>query len=172
MSNELSTFEDKTTTDINFISNEVSVELRRNRKGMKYFGDVRLSDIYNVDEIGAVTKEDWSLYGLLKTNDFINVSDKELRAGFTFRAVGDDTRTFTTKSPDGGSIELRNNDYIVLNKEISALSSVKVADIDIWKDYDLSVNTLCAFTLDEVQKLSVALSTDISALSVETAQSF
>ena len=165
LSNKLSTFEDKTTTDINFISNEVSVELRRDRKGMKYFGDVRLSDIYNVDEIGAVTKEDWSLYGLLKTNDFINVSGKELRAGFTFRAVGDDTRTFTTKSPDGGSIELRNNDYIVLNKEISALSSVKVADIDIWKDYDLSVNTLCAFTLNEVKNLSVALSNDIDDLS-------
>ena len=162
LSGELSVFEENTISDITYISNEVSVAIRRDTKGMKFFGDVHLSDTYNVDEIGAVTKEDWSLYGLLKTNNFINISNKELKAGFTFRASGDSTRTFVTKSPDGGVIELRNNDYIVLNKEIPALSSIKVSDINIWKDYDLSVATLSTFALNEVEKLSIALSTNLS----------
>lgn len=165
ISTELGRYETETSGNIDFLSNEISTEIRRNKKGMKFFGDVYLSDAYNVDEIGAVTKEDWSLYGLIKTNEFINVSGKELRAGFTFRATGDASRTFTTKSPDGGVIELRNNDYIVLNKEISSLSSITVSDIDIWKDYDLSVNNLCAFTLHEVKDLSIALSGDIDSLS-------
>ena len=162
LSGELSVFEENTISDITYISNEVSVAIRRDTKGMKFFGDVHLSDTYNVDEIGAVTKEDWSLYGLIKTNNFINISNKELKAGFTFRASGDSTRTFVTKSPDGGVIELRNNDYIVLNKEIPTLSSIKVSDINIWKDYDLSVATLSTFALNEVEKLSIALSTNLS----------
>ena len=165
ISTELGRYETETSGNIDFLSNEISTEIRRDKKGMKFFGDVRLSDAYNVDEIGAVTKEDWSLYGLIKTNDFINVSSKELRAGFMFRATGDASRTFTTKSPDGGVIELRNNDYIVLNKEIPSLSSIKVSDINIWKDYDLSVNNLCAFTLHEVKDISIALSGDIDDIS-------
>lgn len=147
----------------NALSNEISTAISHNTKGMKFFGDVNLSDAYNVDEIGAVVKEDWTLYGLIKTNAFINVSDKVLKAGFTFRATTEELdRTFTTKSPDGGSIELRNNDYIVLNKEISALSCIKVEDINIWKDYDLSVSALCAFTQSEVKKLSTGLNTSLS----------
>ena len=164
LSNELSTFEEKTEEEIQYLSNEVSTIIRRDSKGMKYFGDVRLADTYPVDEIGAVVKEDWTLYGLIKTNDFINVSGKELKTGFTFRATGDATRTFTVKSPDGATpLELRNNDYLVLNKDINALSCISTNDVDIWKDYDLSVANLTT-NINEISLwLSSTLSTEISA---------
>ena len=163
LSAELSVFEENTISDITYISNEVSVAIRRDTKGMKFFGDVKLSDDYDIDTPTGHAKDEYSLYGLIRTNAFINVSDKELKAGFTFRAsTAELDRTFVTKDPYGNEIELRNNDYIVLNKEIAALSNISINDINIWKDYDLSVNTLRAFIVDEVLKLSTALSTDLS----------
>lgn len=166
LSNELSTFEEKTEAEITYISNEISTIARRDTKGMKFFGDVKLSDDYDIDTPTGHAKDEYSLYGLIRTNAFINVSDKELKAGFTFRAsTAELDRTFVTKDPYGNEIELRNNDYIVLNKEIAALSNISINDINIWKDYDLSVNTLRTFIIDEVLKLSTDLSGDIDALS-------
>ena len=166
ISGELVRYENETNGNIEFLSNEISTEIRRDRMGMKFFGDIKLSDDYDVDTPTGHAKDEYSLYGLIRTNAFINIANKELRAGFTFRTSSTEIdRTFVVKDPYGNEIELRNNDYIVVNKEISELSNISVKDINVWKDYDLSVNNLCAFTINKVENLSTDLSGEIDALS-------
>jgi len=102
-----------------------------------------------------------TLFGLIKTNKFINDPSKPLIAGFAFRAIGNDLSDFILSSDNATStILLHDNDYLLLNKDVEHLSNVSIRDIDLVKDYDLSVFNL--------QNQIVANDGDIAFLSTST----
>lgn len=125
---------DETSSKIEFLSSKISTALRHDLSAMRFFGDVQLSNNYDLVATTPTLLKN-TLYCLLKTNNYINIDDKELIAGFTFHATGENDEIYTISSYES-TIEIRNNDFIVINNCVDCLSNVMISDIVLIKDYD------------------------------------
>ena len=127
--------------DIEYLSNEVSTAIRRNLSGLRYFGDVTLSDKYDFERIAELTGN--TLFGLLHTNQYTKGPNRELYTGFTYRTKGNDLSIFEVSSDNATKVKtFRNNEILIVNKYVDKLSNISLDDVEIIKDYDLSTYLL------------------------------
>ena len=137
-----------TSANVEFLSSNLSTLSGRfddeqlfNATAIRYKGEAELKDEYRYENI--TINPDKKLYGLLLSgliaNDSNSNPNSQLCAGFLFKAVSDN---LNKKEYDFNGIVLHPNDYIFLNKDVAAVSDVTFDDVNIIRDYDLSVSNL------------------------------
>ncbi len=143
LSGHISTLCGEVNTISTFISGEVedlsrkfTTEQTYNIDAIRYYGDVKLKNSYTYDTV--TINDDDKLYGLLLTNSKINNDPAfVLKKGFAFRTSADVDDAF-----DFQWTTLTRNTYLIVNKDVPTVREITSADIDIIRDYDLSVNVL------------------------------
>lgn len=131
-----------TSADVDFLSGKLSAlsgrfddEQAYTSAALRYQGEVTLSNEYNYGSI-TVNKK---LVALIVSNSNISSHTANLNAGFLFKAVAGDPTSSVYEFDD---IVLHPNDYIFINKNKDAVSDITYDDINIIRDYDLSVSNL------------------------------
>ena len=114
-----------------------------NLSAVRYLGEVTLRNDFVYQNV--TINPDKKLYGLLFGSDKVEAPSSYLCAGFLFKAVADDparTSYDYTHENDQDSTVLHPNDYIFLKHDVAAVSDITFADVNIIRDYDLSIANL------------------------------